>query len=59
MLGDIILTEPWVWSDPMCGRADGLHRVLPEKAELAARTDAMEAYEAVRWPNGKIAGGKG
>ena len=31
----------------------------PEEAELATLTDAIEAYEAVRWPDGKIEGGKG
>jgi hypothetical protein len=31
----------------------------PEWAELAAITDAIEAYETVRWPKGKGEGGKG
>jgi hypothetical protein len=31
----------------------------PEEAELAALTDVIEDYERQRWPDGRIAGGKG
>jgi hypothetical protein len=30
----------------------------PEEQQLAHR-QALEAYEAVRWPDGKVLGGKG
>jgi len=43
-------------------RADALEACLEgsaEEAEFAAIADAIDAYEAIRWPTGKIAGGKG
>jgi hypothetical protein len=43
-------------------RADELMSCPEESSgacELSAITDAIEAYEAIRWPNGKIDGGKG
>jgi hypothetical protein len=60
-------------SGPMLSAADSMHTALvsradalmgytegsPEEAELSSIADAIEPYEAVRWPNGKIPGGKG
>ena len=34
-------------------QADALHTLLMKRA------DALEAYELKRWPDGKVAGGKG
>ena len=38
---------------------DGCAEGSPEETERKSIVDAIEAYEAKRWPNGKEAGGKG
>jgi hypothetical protein len=62
-----------VWAELLQIPADKMHALLVERAdalmgctegsaeeaELATLTDAIEAYETVRWPDGRVAGGKG
>jgi hypothetical protein len=42
-------------ADALIGCTEG----LPEEEELRALADAIDAYEAKRWPSGKAPGGKG
>src|ERR1700681_4396005 len=56
----------WYESDAMHAllikRADELMACTegsPEEEELRVLADAIDAYEAKRWPSGKVAGGKG
>ena len=42
-------------SDELEGCIEG----SPEEAEFASIADALEAYEELRWPLGKVPGGKG
>jgi hypothetical protein len=42
-------------ADELVGCTEG----SPGEAELSTLADVIEAYEAKRWPPGKVAGGKG
>jgi hypothetical protein len=42
-------------ADELIGCTEG----SPEEEELRALADVIDAYEDKRWPNGKMAGGKG
>jgi hypothetical protein len=42
-------------ADQLAGSIKG----TAEEAELEAIADVLEDYEAVRWPDGKVPGGKG
>ena len=62
----------YVFNDPAAFEGDALHALLvlradelvdctegsPEEAELESIADAIEGYEAIRWPDGKAPGGK-
>jgi len=52
---DALLSALVLRADALEGYPEGSE----EEAELAVITDAIEAYEVVRWPQGRVPGGKG
>ena len=62
MANDNLVTEADAMHARLVKRADELVGCLegsPEEQELAEIADILEAYEAKRWPLGKIPGLKG
>jgi hypothetical protein len=58
----LIIAEADALLSALVLRADALEGCTEgsdEEAEFGVITDAIEAYEAVRWPEGKVPGGKG
>jgi hypothetical protein len=58
----LVIAESDAMHSALVERADafeGCTEVSEEEAELISIVDAIEAYEAVRWPQGKVNGGKG
>ena len=58
----VCTTEPDAMHAVLRRRADALQGCgegSPDQAELRAVVDALGAYEAKRWPEGKEPGGKG
>jgi ATP-dependent DNA ligase len=54
--------DDWQHEIKFDGFRSQLHKVGSNVAlysELASITDVIEAYETVRWPNGKVDGSKG